>query len=164
MELKLVSRGEIGEISRREKARGRTISFTNGCFDLIHPGHIYCLYSARREGDLLVVGINGDDSVRRLKGPPRPVFPQEERAEILSSFPFVDYVVIFNEDTPLRLVRTVMPHVLVKGGDYRPEDVVGRKEVEDNGGRLVIIPPLPGFSSTALIRKIAERAERTRRR
>jgi len=132
------------------------VVFTNGCFDVIHPGHVYCLLSARREGDVLVVGLNDDDSVRRLKGPSRPIFSESERAELLASFFFVDHVVLFNEDTPLNLVLQVRPHVLVKGGDYSPETIVGRAEVESWGGRLVVVPPIPGFSSTELISKVAE--------
>ena len=150
---KIVSLDEIQRICRREKGQGKIVAFTNGCFDLIHPGHIYCLYHARMEGDLLVVGINSDESVRQLKGANRPIFPQEERAEILSSFFFVNYVVVFEEVTPLRLISAIMPSVLVKGGDYKRDNIVGRAEVENNGGRLVIIPPLPGFSSTKMIKK-----------
>lgn len=152
---KIVPRGKIREVCDTHRAAGRIISFTNGCFDVVHPGHVYSLYKARREGDLLVVGLNSDTSVRRLKGPDRPVFPEAERAEVLASFFFVDHVVIFDELTPLELVLQVRPHVLVKGGDYRPDTIVGREEVERSGGRLVIIDPIPGLSSSNIIKKIS---------
>ncbi|HOO55216.1 MAG TPA: D-glycero-beta-D-manno-heptose 1-phosphate adenylyltransferase [bacterium] len=157
--MKIIPGNQIADFCARLREQGRIIVFTNGCFDVIHPGHIYNLYMARSEGDLLVVGLNGDDSVSRLKGPTRPVFDQDERAELLASFSFVDYVVIFHEDTPLELVKKVRPHVLVKGGDYQPETIVGRAEVEADGGRLVIIPEIPGFSSSGLISKVASNEE-----
>ncbi|HPI76512.1 MAG TPA: adenylyltransferase/cytidyltransferase family protein [bacterium] len=152
--MKAVDREQIGELCAGYRRDGKHIVFTNGCFDIIHPGHIYNLYSARREGDILVVGLNSDDSVRRLKGPRRPIFSAEERAELLMSFFFVDHVSIFDEDTPLELVLRVRPHVLVKGGDYAPENIVGRAEVEGWGGRLVIIPEIPGFSSSDIIGRV----------
>lgn len=151
---KIVTREQIREISAARRAAGDSIVFTNGCFDVVHPGHVYCLYEARRHGDALVVGLNSDSSVKKLKGPTRPVFPQDERAELLAAFFFVDYVVIFDEETPLELVIAVRPHVLVKGGDYSPETIVGRKEVEADGGKLVTIPPVPGLSSSNLIKLI----------
>lgn len=151
---KIVTREQIKAISESRRAAGDSIVFTNGCFDVVHPGHVYCLYEARRKGDALVVGLNSDSSVKKLKGPSRPVFPQDERAELLAAFFFVDYVVIFDEETPLNLVVAVRPHVLVKGGDYSPETIVGRKEVEEDGGELVTIPPLPGLSSSNLIKLI----------
>lgn len=151
---KIVTREQIREISAARRAAGDSIVFTNGCFDVVHPGHVYCLYEARRLGDALVIGLNSDSSVKKLKGPKRPIFPQDERAELLASFFFVDYVVIFDEETPLNLVIAVRPHVLVKGGDYSPETIVGRKEVEEDGGKLVTIPPVPGLSSSNLIKLI----------
>ncbi len=154
--MKIVPWDGIDEICAGYRAQGKKIVFTNGCFDVIHPGHIYCLYKARLEGDLLVVGLNNDASVRRLKGPTRPVFSQDERAELLASFFFVDNVVLFSQDTPLELVIKVRPHVLVKGGDYESETIVGRAEVEADGGRLVVIPTMPGFSSSNIIESIAE--------
>jgi D-beta-D-heptose 7-phosphate kinase/D-beta-D-heptose 1-phosphate adenosyltransferase len=155
--MKFVPRERISNICASHRAEGRRIVFTNGCFDVIHPGHVYCLYLARREGDVLVVGLNDDESVRRLKGPRRPIFSQDERAELLASFFFVDHVVLFNEDTPLNLVIQVRPHVLVKGGDHEPETIVGRAEVEADGGRLFVIPPMPGFSSSKIIQSVAAR-------
>lgn len=153
--MNLLSYEGILELSQTAREQGKKIVFTNGCFDLIHPGHIYSLYRARREGDILVVGLNSDTSVRALKGEARPIFSEKERAETLAAFSFVDYIAIFSELTPLTMIITLRPQVLVKGGDYAPEDVVGKKEVEADGGRLVIIPELPGFSTTKMIETIA---------
>ncbi len=154
MNNKIIERKDIGGICAKLREEGKVVVFTNGCFDVLHPGHIDCLFKARSEGDVLVVGLNSDQSVSRLKGPTRPIFPQEERAEILASFYFVDYVVVFSEWTPLELVKQVRPHVLVKGGDYNPKTIVGRAEVEADGGRLVVIPHLPGYSSSSIINSI----------
>lgn len=135
--------------------RGETVVFTNGVFDLLHPGHVELLEFARRQGDLLVVGVNEDASVRRLKGPARPIFPLAERLEVLAALQCVDYVVPFSEDTPLELIRALgRVDVLVKGGDYAPEQVVGRAEVEGRGGRLVIFKLSGNYSSSGLIEKI----------
>lgn len=128
--------------------------FTNGCFDILHPGHIHCLKTARDAGDVLVLGMNDDESVKGLKGQGRPVLAQEQRAEILSALEIVDYVVLFHESTPYELVKAVQPDVLVKGGDYREEEVVGRDVVMARGGYVLIVPPLPGVSTTEIIRKI----------
>jgi D-beta-D-heptose 7-phosphate kinase/D-beta-D-heptose 1-phosphate adenosyltransferase len=127
---------------------------TNGCFDLLHPGHIRCLEGARSLGDLLVVAINSDASVHRLKGAGRPVVPEAERAEILAALEAVDYVVVFDEDTPQRIISRVLPDVLVKGGDWGADQIVGRAEVEAAGGRVVTIPLEPGYSTTALLERI----------
>ncbi|MEN2992595.1 MAG: D-glycero-beta-D-manno-heptose 1-phosphate adenylyltransferase [Bacteroidia bacterium] len=129
------------------------VVFTNGCFDLLHLGHVAYLEAAANLGDVLVVGLNSDASVRRLKGAPRPLQPQEARARILAALEFVEAVVIFDEDTPLDLIRQVRPDVLVKGGDYRPEEVVGADFVRSYGGEVVILPYLSGYSTTELIRK-----------
>jgi D-beta-D-heptose 7-phosphate kinase/D-beta-D-heptose 1-phosphate adenosyltransferase len=135
--------------------KGEAVVFTNGVFDLLHPGHIELLQFARAQGDLLVVGVNDDDSVRRLKGEKRPIFPQAERLEVLAALACVDHVVPFAEDTPLELIRALgRIDVLVKGGDYRPADVVGRAEVEARGGRLCIFKLAGNYSSSALIEKI----------
>lgn len=139
------------EAWRREKKR---IVFTNGCFDLLHPGHVHYLEAARSLGDVLIVGINDDDSVRRLKGPARPVNNLSHRACMLAALKSVDMVVPFSEDTPLNLIVTLMPDVLVKGGDYAPETIVGAKEVRKNGGEVVVIPFLEGHSSTNMIARI----------
>ena len=128
-----------------------TVVFTNGVFDLLHPGHLDVLTAARSEGDALVVGVNSDASVRRLKGPTRPVQGEADRALMLAALECVDAVVIFDEDTPLELVREMEPDVIVKGGDYRPDAVVGASEVTARGGRVVIVPVLAGHSTTATI-------------
>jgi D-beta-D-heptose 7-phosphate kinase/D-beta-D-heptose 1-phosphate adenosyltransferase len=137
----------------RQRARGRVV-FTNGVFDLLHPGHIDVLTAARRQGDALIVGLNSDDSVRRLKGPERPVRTEVERAYVLAALSDIDAVVIFSQDTPLELVRHLRPDVLVKGGDYVPATVVGREEVESWGGRVVIVPLREGQSTTSIIQRL----------
>jgi len=136
------------------KRNGKRVVFTNGCFDLLHPGHIQSLEAARALGDVLVIGLNSDESVRTLKGPGRPVIPQDERAEILVSLECVDAVVIFEELTPQRVVAALLPDVLVKGGDWPGSQIVGREEVEAAGGRVVLIDVLPGYCTTEILKKI----------
>jgi D-glycero-beta-D-manno-heptose 1-phosphate adenylyltransferase len=138
----------------REKRNGKRVVFTNGCFDLLHPGHIHSLEAARGLGDLLVVGINSDESVRALKGAGRPVIPQEERAEILANLECVDGVVIFEELTPQKVVAALLPDILVKGNDWPGNRIVGREEVEAAGGKVVLIDVLPGYSTTDILKKI----------
>jgi rfaE bifunctional protein nucleotidyltransferase chain/domain len=138
----------------REKRNGKRVVFTNGCFDLLHPGHIQSLESARALGDALIVGINSDASVKRLKGPGRPVLPELERAEILASLESVDAVVIFDEATPQRVIAAVLPDVLVKGGNWPDDQIVGREEVEAAGGKVVRAEMLEGYSTTEILKKI----------
>ncbi len=138
------------------RKKGRVIVFTNGCFDLLHVGHVRYLARARSEGDVLVVGLNSDRSVSALKGPRRPVQRQEDRAEILGSLRSVDYVVIFDEDTPIGLITVLKPDVLVKGEDWKEDDIVGAKEVKSWGGRIVRAAFSPGASTTTLIEKMKE--------
>lgn len=140
----------------RSSARGRVV-FTNGVFDLLHPGHVDILVGARTRGDTLVVGLNSDASVRRLKGPARPVRSESERAYVLAAFAAVDAVVVFEEDTPLSLIMHLHPDVLVKGGDYTPETMVGAREVEAWGGEIAIIPLTPGQSTTRILEKLRGR-------
>jgi rfaE bifunctional protein nucleotidyltransferase chain/domain len=140
----------------REKRNGRRVVFTNGCFDLLHPGHIRGLELARELGDVLIVGLNSDASVRRLKGAGRPVIPEKERAEILAALESVDAVVIFDDLTPRQVIAGLLPDVLVKGGDWPSDQIVGREEVEAAGGRVVLVPVVPGYSTTAILRKIRE--------
>ncbi len=147
----------LAEIERRRKA-GQTIVFTNGCFDLLHPGHVRLLREAAELGDFLVVGLNSDASVKRLKGASRPINPADARAEVLSALEAVDAVTVFDQDTPLDLIMAIRPDVLVKGGDYRPDEVVGRDQVEAAGGRLVLIPLVAGHSTTTLVHRATERA------
>jgi D-beta-D-heptose 7-phosphate kinase/D-beta-D-heptose 1-phosphate adenosyltransferase len=142
-------------VAWRRNAAGRVV-FTNGVFDILHPGHIDVLLGARRCGDALIVGLNGDDSVRRLKGPERPIRSEAERAYVLAALDMVDAVVSFEEDTPLSLVMALRPDVLVKGGDYTEESVVGACEVRSWGGEVAIIPLTPGQSTTAIVKKLRE--------
>jgi rfaE bifunctional protein nucleotidyltransferase chain/domain len=137
----------------RQRLRGRLV-FTNGVFDLIHPGHVDVLVGARRRGDALLVGVNSDASVRRLKGPQRPVRNEAERSYVLAALEPVDAVVVFDEDTPVELIRHVRPEVLVKGGDYTPDTVVGARDVAGWGGEVAIVPLTPGQSTTSIIAKL----------
>jgi D-beta-D-heptose 7-phosphate kinase/D-beta-D-heptose 1-phosphate adenosyltransferase len=139
----------------RSRVAGRLV-FTNGVFDLLHPGHVDVLLGARRRGEALLVGLNSDDSVRRLKGPGRPVQAALDRAYVLGALETVDAVVVFEQDTPLELVRALRPDVLVKGGDYTPETIVGRREVESWGGAVVVIPLTPGQSTTSIIERLRD--------
>lgn len=137
-----------------QKRNGKRVVFTNGCFDLLHPGHIKLLEAARALGDILIVGINSDDSVHSLKGPGRPVIPEQERAEILASLESVDAVVVFDELTPKETVAALLPDILVKGVDWPGNQIVGREEVEAAGGNVVLIDVVPGYSTTEILRKI----------
>jgi D-beta-D-heptose 7-phosphate kinase/D-beta-D-heptose 1-phosphate adenosyltransferase len=139
---------------RRWRLLSKTIAFTNGCFDILHQGHISSLSDAAREADILIVGLNSDASTRRLKGPQRPINNEQARATVLASLLMVDAVILFEEDTPLDLITNVAPDVLVKGGDYTIDQIVGAKEVMAAGGRVVINPIVSGFSTTGLIEKI----------
>ncbi|MFQ5724202.1 MAG: D-glycero-beta-D-manno-heptose 1-phosphate adenylyltransferase [Terriglobia bacterium] len=152
---KILSRKELIIRRRGWKDNGRRVVFTNGCFDLLHPGHIRLLEQARALGDVLVVGLNSDRSVRELKGPGRPLVPERARAEVLAALEAVEAVVIFEEPTPRELLAALRPDVLVKGGDWEPEEIVGREEVEAAGGRVVLVPYIKGYSTSELIGRIA---------
>lgn len=136
------------------RARGMKLVFTNGCFDLLHVGHVRLLREARALGDGLVVALNSDESVRRLKGPGRPLVPLEERAEVIAAIRWVDRVTAFAEDTPLALISLLEPDVLVKGSDWAPSSIVGREVVEGRGGKVVVVPVVPGRSTTLLLERI----------
>jgi D-beta-D-heptose 7-phosphate kinase/D-beta-D-heptose 1-phosphate adenosyltransferase len=151
---KILGREEL--VARLGRPRSERVVFTNGCFDMLHRGHVEYLESARGLGDLLVVGLNTDDSVRRLKGPSRPVNPEDDRAYVLAGLAAVDYVTFFAEDTPRDLIVALLPDVLVKGGDYRKEDIVGGAEVEAAGGEVVVAPLVPGRSTTAILQRAAQ--------
>ncbi|WP_457601677.1 D-glycero-beta-D-manno-heptose 1-phosphate adenylyltransferase [Hydrogenivirga sp.] len=138
------------------KRSGRKVVFTNGCFDIIHAGHVDYLERAKGLGDILVVGMNSDSSVRRIKGEKRPILPQELRAKVLSALKPVDYVVIFDEDTPLNLIKAVKPDILVKGGDWKPENIVGREFVESYGGKVITIPFEYDVSTTRIVERVIE--------
>ena len=153
---KLLTNSEIaGEASRLKKA-GKRIVFTNGCFDILHAGHVRYLAAARAEGDILVVGLNSDESVRLIKGEKRPVVSQMQRAEVLSGLSCVDYVVLFDEPDPLNLIKNVRPDILVKGGDWAEEDIIGTDFVKATGGRVVRISVVPGISTSSIIKRILE--------
>jgi rfaE bifunctional protein nucleotidyltransferase chain/domain len=137
-----------------EKRNGKCVVFTNGCFELLHPGHLHSLEAARNLGDLLIVGINSDESVRTLKGPSRPLVPEQERAEILASLECVDGVLIFDELTPQKVIAALLPDILVKGNDWPGNQIVGREEVEAAGGKVVLIDNVPGYSTSGILQKI----------
>ncbi len=153
---KIVLRPALKKIVRRLKGKGKKIVFTNGCFDLIDVHHVRCLQEAKTHGDVLIVAINTDASVRRIKGPPRPIVPQRDRAEMLAALECVDYVTFFGEDTPHNILREILPDVLAKGGDYRKGQIVGREIVEGNGGKVVRLKKSRQRSTTRLIQKIVE--------
>jgi len=143
-----------------EEYQGKRIVFTNGCFDLLHPGHVRFLEKARSLGDLLVVALNGDASVTSIKGRSRPVLSQQDRAEIMSALSCVDFVTTFEEKTPQRIIKGLVPDVLAKGGDWAPDQIVGRKVVESNGGEVVSIDFEEGFSTSEIISRIQESGDR----
>lgn len=154
---KVASREALARIVNEAKARGQRVVFTNGCFDLLHPGHIQLLERAKRLGDVLIVGINSDRSVRTLKGPRRPIVNQRDRALLVAALESVDYVTIFNEPTPVLLIDRLRPQVLVKGADWSATRIVGRETIQRNHGRVVRIPLLKGQSTTRLLERIKNR-------
>jgi D-beta-D-heptose 7-phosphate kinase / D-beta-D-heptose 1-phosphate adenosyltransferase len=154
---KILSREELGRHLEMERAKGRKVVFTNGCFDLLHVGHIQYLQQAKNLGDLLVIGLNDDASVRKLKGEGRPLIEEKQRAQLMSALECVDFIVFFSEDTPKKLLETLRPDILVKGGDYTPDEVVGRDLVESYGGRLEVLPFVDGVSTTSIVNTIIER-------
>ncbi len=151
---KILPLSRLLKVRRELKSRGKRVVFTNGCFDLLHAGHIKLFREAKALGDVLIVALNEDASIRRLKGPARPVFPLAERLEILAAIGDIDYLTWFGEDTPLKIITALRPDVLVKGGDWTPDKVVGRDVVEAAGGKVVIIPTLKGRSTTGIIDRI----------
>jgi len=160
MRKKIKERKELLRIIKNLKAKGKRIVFTNGCFDLLHRGHVRYLEKAKSLGDVLVVGVNSDSSVHKLKGRKRPILPERERTEILSGLGCVDYVTIFDEADPLKLITSLKPNLLVKGGDWTREQIVGREVVERLGGELVIIPFVKGASTSNVIDTILKRYEK----
>lgn len=153
---KIIDRGEIPAVAAQLKAAGQTVVFTNGCFDILHAGHVRYLAAARALGDRLIVGLNSDESVRRLKGPERPINPAEDRAEVMAALAAVDYVVIFGDRTAEGLVAAIKPDIYVKGGDYHTKDLPEADIVAAYGGRTVLIPEVPGRSSSRIIGRIKE--------
>ena len=160
MKQKIKERKKLTKIIKILKAKRKRIVFTNGCFDILHIGHVRYLEKAKILGDILVVGINSDSSVRKLKGPKRPLLPARERAEILSGLGCVDYVTIFDELDPLKLITSLLPNVLAKGGDWTKEQIVGGEVVEKSRGEVVIIPFVKGASTSNLIETILKRYEK----
>jgi D-beta-D-heptose 7-phosphate kinase / D-beta-D-heptose 1-phosphate adenosyltransferase len=152
---KIKTLGALEGQVRLLRKQGKRVVFTNGCFDILHFGHVSYLQEARNKGDILVVGINSDRSVRRLKGSHRPLVSQNQRASVIAALESVDYVVIFGEYTPEKLIRTLMPDILVKGGDWKIEDIIGSRFVIGNGGKVFSIKFVKGFSTTSLIKKIS---------
>jgi D-beta-D-heptose 7-phosphate kinase/D-beta-D-heptose 1-phosphate adenosyltransferase len=151
---KILERQELKQTLQSLKDAGKEIVFTNGCFDLIHLGHVRYLEAARAEGDVLVVGVNSDRSVREIKGLKRPVVPEDERAEVLAALACVDYVTVFDEPDPLETIRALLPDVLVKGADWAEDAIVGKEVVEEHGGRVIRVPLTAGVSSTKIIERI----------
>ena len=151
---KILDREQVAARVREWRAAGETVVFTNGCFDLLHVGHVTLLEDCRRFGSKVVLGLNTDASVQRLKGPSRPVVGESERARVMAALGAVDAVALFDEDTPLELIRALEPDVLVKGGDYTVETVVGHEVVLAAGGRVEIVPTVEGFSTTGIVRKL----------
>lgn len=154
IEKKIMTLNEAQFMIAALRVTGKKVAFTNGCFDIIHPGHLFSLKQAADQADYLIVGLNSDASIRKLKGPTRPINDTASRALVLANLIVVDAVVIFEEDTPLALISALLPDVLVKGGDYTLDQVVGSKEVIANGGKVIINPIVEGFSTTQLIEKI----------
>ena len=154
MENKIVNREQLKKELDRLRSKGKRVVFTNGCFDILHVGHARYLKEAKKTGDVLVLALNSDASVRAIKGETRPLIPEEERAYMVASLEAVDYVTIFSETTPLELIDYLMPDVLVKGGDWAEENVVGRESIRKWGGKVVIIPEIEGASTTNIVEKI----------
>jgi rfaE bifunctional protein nucleotidyltransferase chain/domain len=151
---KILERDVLKDTLEKLRQKGKKIAFTNGCFDILHVGHVRYLREAKKTADILVLALNSDSSVRSLKGEKRPLVPEKERAEILAALEFIDFVTIFSELTPLELINCLKPDVLIKGGDWPEEKVVGREEIKKWGGRVIIIPEIEGKSTTNIVEKI----------
>ena len=145
---------ELSAMSAQARKAGRVVVFTNGCFDLVHRGHIHLLRQAKALGDILIVGLNSDVSVKTIKGPDRPIMPEADRIELIAALEMVDYVVVYSEPDPYHIIAAIKPNVLVKGGDWSADEIVGADVVEQNGGRVAVVPYLPEFSTTQIIERI----------
>jgi rfaE bifunctional protein nucleotidyltransferase chain/domain len=150
---------ELIQICEELRRQNRKVVFTNGCFDLLHSGHLHIFREAKKLGDVFIVAVNEDESVRKIKGESRPIFPLEERLEVLDAIEDIDYLISFSEETPQRVIAALLPDVLVKGGDWTAEEVVGKREVEKAGGRVVIIPYLEGRSTSEIVERIIQSAK-----
>jgi len=151
---KIKKLGELRSIVTKAKSNNKTIVFTNGCFDLLHLGHIHLLREAKKLGDLLIVALNSDSSITKIKGPSRPILPETERAELLASLEMVDFVTVFSQPDPAEVIKALHPNVLVKGGDWTQDQIIGKDTVEGHGGKVVALPFLSGHSSTMIIERI----------
>ena len=145
---------ELSAMSAQARKAGRVVVFTNGCFDLVHRGHIYLLRQAKALGDILIVGLNSDVSVKTIKGPDRPIMPEADRIELIAALEMVDYVVVYSEPDPYHIIAAIKPNVLVKGGDWSADEIVGADVVEQNGGRVAVVTNVPEFSTTKIIERI----------
>jgi len=145
---------ELSAMSAQARKAGRVVVFTNGCFDLVHRGHIHLLRQAKALGDILIVGLNSDISVKTIKGPDRPIMPEADRIELIAALEMVDYVVVYSEPDPYHIIAAIKPNVLVKGGDWSADEIVGADVVEQNGVRVAVVPYLPEFSTTQIIERI----------
>jgi len=145
---------ELSAMSDQARKAGRVVVFTNGCFDLVHRGHIHLLRQAKALGDILIVGLNSDVSVKTIKGPDRPIMPEADRIELIAALEMVDYVVVYSEPDPYHIIAAIKPNVLVKGGDWSADKIIGADVVEQNGGRVAVVPYLPEFSTTQIIERI----------
>jgi rfaE bifunctional protein nucleotidyltransferase chain/domain len=154
MDKKFKKLAELVNIRYQLKHKDKKVVFTNGCFDLLHSGHIHLFREAKKKGDVFIVAVNDDTSIKKIKGTSRPIFPLKERIEILGAIEEIDYLTSFSEETPQEIIAWLLPDVLVKGGDWRPEEVVGKREVEEAGGEVVIIPYLEGCSSSEIVKRI----------
>lgn len=152
----VISRALLSSLCSELREQGKKVVFTNGCFDILHVGHVTYLQAAKLLGDVLIVGINSDDSVRRLKGPSRPINNEADRSTVVAAVRSVDYTVIFDEDTPLELITELRPNVITKGGDYTPDTIVGAEFVRKQGGDVVVIPLVVGKSTTSIVQKAAQ--------
>jgi rfaE bifunctional protein nucleotidyltransferase chain/domain len=154
MDKKFKKPADLVKIRNQLKHKGKKVVFTNGCFDLLHSGHIHLFREAKKKGDVFIVALNDDSSIKKIKGTSRPIFPLIERIEILGAVEEIDYLTSFSEETPQKIIARILPDVLVKGGDWKPEEVVGKIEVEEAGGEVVIIPYLEGSSSSEILKRI----------
>lgn len=159
MDKKFKKLADLVNIRSQLKQKGKKVVFTNGCFDLLHSGHIHLFREAKKKGDVFIVAVNDDSSIKKIKGTSRPIFPLKERIEILGAIEKIDYLTSFSEEIPQKIIARLLPDVLVKGGDWRPEEVVGKKEVEEAGGEVVIIPYLEGSSSSDIVKRIVSSAK-----
>ncbi len=159
MDKKFKKLADLVKIRNKLKHQDKKVVFTNGCFDLLHSGHIHLFREARKKGDVFIVAVNDDSSIRKIKGTSRPIFPLKERIEILAAIEDIDYLASFSEEIPQKIIARLLPDVLVKGGDWKPEEVVGKREVEDAGGEVEIIPYLEGRSSSDIVKRIVSSAK-----